>query len=283
LNNKDDGVINAITGTAVQHSIEIEKTIHQAFKEFMLAMPSSFAEQVGASVHHFGDVTNIALRELPGALFNQAIGLGIYQPAKEQDIDVLISLLQQYANPAWAISLAQGAQPAELPEWLEKKGLKLQLAGLARFWRDPVPAPEIKSTLTVRKVGPELAERFSEVITEGFGFPPHFRQWFTHLIDIKSWHSFLAYEGEDAIATGSMYIDNDLVWFGCGTTLEAHRSKGAQNLLLAHRIEQALKAQVRGMLIDTGHPGEGNPIGGSYRNILRAGFELSYVQQRYTL
>ena len=59
-----------------------------------------------------------------------------------------------------------------------------------------------------------------------------------------------------------------------------HRRKGAQNAILAARIDAAAAVGCEVVATETGEPGGGEP-GGSWRNIARAGFEPQYVRPNY--
>lgn len=283
MKNKKQHVESPIAGDAIAHAREGELMHHQAIKELMLAMPADFKQQMAGTVQSLGGVTALGLREFSYTLFNQVMGLGLDKPASEQQLDDLLAWLKRYASPVAAVTLAHGAEPAQLPQWLEARGLMPAAVGMACFWREPTPATVPESPFTLRQAGPEDADLFAEVFCQSFGFMPHFANWFKHLVGRENWATYLAFEGETAVATGSIFLHNGMAWLGGGGTLEAYRGRGAQNLLLAYRIEQARKAGVRAMAIETGHPGEGQPVGASYRNILRAGFTLSGVLQRYML
>ena len=58
------------------------------------------------------------------------------------------------------------------------------------------------------------------------------------------------------------------------------RGKGGQGALLAARIEAAAEAGCEVVVTETGEPVDGQP-NGSYRNIVRAGFEPQYVRPNY--
>ena len=69
-------------------------------------------------------------------------------------------------------------------------------------------------------------------------------------------------------------------WIGIGATVPEHRGKGGQSALLAARIQAAAEAGCEVVVTETGEPVDGQP-NGSYRNIVRAGFEPQYVRPNY--
>ena len=67
----------------------------------------------------------------------------------------------------------------------------------------------------------------------------------------------------------------DPFFFGIGATLESARRRGCQLALLHRRIVDAAEAGCTTLFVETGERVEDRPAG-SYRNILRAGFEEAY-------
>jgi GNAT superfamily N-acetyltransferase len=85
------------------------------------------------------------------------------------------------------------------------------------------------------------------------------------------WLHFIAWDGDEPVATGALYADGELAWVGVGSTREDWRGRGAQSALLATRITAGRGLGVRQFVTETGDDG-----GPSNRNILRAGFEEAY-------
>jgi GNAT superfamily N-acetyltransferase len=97
---------------------------------------------------------------------------------------------------------------------------------------------------------------------------------------LDGWHSFVAWADGEAAAAGALFVEGDAGWLGAAATRPAFRRRGAQNELLAARIERARELSLRVLAVETGEPVEGKP-GGSYRNILRAGFREQYVRANW--
>jgi GNAT superfamily N-acetyltransferase len=83
-------------------------------------------------------------------------------------------------------------------------------------------------------------------------------------------------DGEPA-AAGTLFVLGDCAWVALGSTLPAYRGRGAQSTLVAERIRAAEGLGCLLVLTETGAVEHGRPSG-SYRNILRAGFERAYVR-----
>jgi hypothetical protein len=90
----------------------------------------------------------------------------------------------------------------------------------------------------------------------------------------------VAYDGGAPAAAGALFVTGRVGWTGIGATVPELRGKGGQSALLAARIKAASAAGCEVVVTETGEPVDGLP-NGSYRNILRAGFEPVYVRANY--
>src|SRR4051794_20465319 len=94
-----------------------------AYADYVRAAPSDFAEQWGLRVEKVGSATAIIMAAADISLFNRVMGLGIAEPATEEMVDRIVSLYKE-AGVHPMIQLAPAARPAELPKWLEARGIE---------------------------------------------------------------------------------------------------------------------------------------------------------------
>ena len=113
-----------------------------------------------------------------------------------------------------------------------------------------------------------------------YGTPEVVRPLLERLPGTEGWRCFAAFEGDVPAGTGALFVTGKVGWLGAAGTLSELRGRGAQGALLAARIEAGRKAGCETLVTETGEPVEGQP-GGSYRNLLRAGFAPFYVRQNY--
>jgi GNAT superfamily N-acetyltransferase len=123
-------------------------------------------------------------------------------------------------------------------------------------------------------------ERFGAVFVAAYGVDPASASWLASVHRREGWHAFAAYDGGESVATGALFVAGDVGWFGLGATLPEARGRGAQSAILAARIDRARELGLTLLVTETGTPRDGRP-GASYRNILRAGFEPSYIRPNY--
>ena len=147
-----------------------------------------------------------------------------------------------------------------------------------KFEREAERAPTADSTLRIEETND--ADAYGRTVAEGFGAPPESSGAFGGVVGLPGWHCFVAWDGNDPAAGAALLVDGGAAWLGAASTRPAFRRRGAQNALLAARIERAVELGAQLLTVETGAPAGGRP-GGSYRNILRAGFRESYVRPNW--
>jgi GNAT superfamily N-acetyltransferase len=77
------------------------------------------------------------------------------------------------------------------------------------------------------------------------GLPPVFASWFAELVGRDRWHCFVAHADGTPVATGAVYVAEDVGSLGFAATRQEERGQGAQQALLAARLERASSASRR--------------------------------------
>jgi GNAT superfamily N-acetyltransferase len=134
------------------------------------------------------------------------------------------------------------------------------------------------SSLSVQEARAPLD--FGRAFADGYGLPEPAASWLARLVGRAGWHCFVGYADDEPVAAGVLYVAGETGWLGMGATLPAARGRGGQSAILAARIARARELGLRELVTETGAPREDGP-GSSYRNILRAGFELAYERPNY--
>lgn len=244
----------------------------EAFRDLYALAPAG----LGARAVELGGALCIRLEAEPrSAMFNRVLGLGLRTPATEKDLDRIASFFGE--GIAWAVALAPQAEPADLSSRLERRGYTSGY-GWTKFTRAAGNAPAAPTGLRVERV--QQGEAFAEAFVRGYGTPEFFRDWVARLPGRPGWHCFVAFEDTDPAGAGALYASGTVGWLGIAATVPEHRHKGAQNAILAARIDAAAEAGCEVVATETGEP-RGDRPGGSWRNIARAGFEPQYVRPNY--
>jgi len=247
----------------------------EAFRDFYRAAP----REMGFVVEEIDGAVCLGLAALPGsALFNRVLGLGLARPATADGLERIARFYERLGT-GWCVALAPQAEPRELGAWLEQRGLASGY-GWAKFGRGVTDLPEPSTGLRVERVGADRADAFADAFCRGYGLPPAFRDCLTTLPGRDGWQCFVAFDGDEAAATGALYVTGTVGWLGMAGTVPEHRRRGAQSAILAMRLQAAAAAGCEVVVTETGELLEGGPSS-SYRNIVRAGFEPVYVRPNY--
>jgi GNAT superfamily N-acetyltransferase len=151
----------------------------------------------------------------------------------------------------------------------------------AEFYRPTARAPAVESPLQIREVGAVGRDSLADTAVAGFGMPPMLAAWLGQIVGRPRWHAYAACADAAPLAAGALYLGGDFAWLGIAATLPGSRRQGVQTALLAHRLSEAARLGARHATTETGVPQPGGAAP-SYRNILRAGFEVAYLRPNWT-
>jgi len=272
---RDDRSINTVE--------DIERIETDAWTDLFAAAPTDFAKNFGLSVTRMDDHILFAVKKSPSTLYNRSSVIGILQSLDEAALGEATRWLREHCGPTWAIPIAPGAQPSELPALLVKNGLTPMKPDTAKFWRDATALSQaVECQYEVRLATEEHAADFGFTISQGFAMHEGFAIWRAALCGRRHWRTYVVYDGLEPAGAGAMYIRDNLAWLGMTTTLPSYRGKGVQRALLTRRINDAADLGAKLLTIETLHAGADEPQNASYRNVIRAGFSIAYLRRQYT-
>jgi GNAT superfamily N-acetyltransferase len=207
---------------------------------------------------------------------NRVLGLGVAAPVRPGALDRVVGAMSAMTN-RFVVALAPQAMPGRLYDDLLARGFEPGY-GWMKFRRDVRPVPLAASApVSIRPVEPEDADRFAAVVGAGFDTGALLSPCLAALPTLGGWRCLLAWNGDEPVGAGAMYVSGDTAWLGLAATLPAFRGRGVQSALLSVRVREARDRGVRTLVTETGERRPGLPDG-SYRNLLRAGFEEAYVR-----
>jgi GNAT superfamily N-acetyltransferase len=218
-------------------------------------------------------VIALATDATESVLFNRALGVGLDRPAD----DTLLDAIQAHFAPGGrdhSINLCPAALPTDLPERLRSRGYGCYFHWI-KWWRDASPAPGVATSLRVTRAGADVAAHVAAVGAAGFGLAGPMRRTAGASVGRPGWHHFLAWDGDTPVASGGLFVRGDTGWLGGATTLPDHRGRGAQQALIAARIDAAREAGCTLLAVETGPDSEQRP-NPSYRNMAKLGFHIAY-------
>ncbi len=214
---------------------------------------------------------------LPGVMMlNRVIGLGVREPATDAGLD---EIAERFGGREHMVSVAPGAEPADLADRLRERGYRPRSAWV-KFRRGAITPAPASTDLQVELVDGARAGDLARVVSEGFGMPAHVGVPLMRVVGRPGWACFLALAGDRPAAAGLVYTSGDTAWLGVAATLPEFRRRGGQAALMVARILHASRHGCRRIVTETGELAQGQP-NASYRNILRLGFEAAYVRPNF--
>lgn len=257
----------------------LESTEFEASIDLYRAAPEGVRVMHAIEVCDIGAATCLTCRGIePAAVFRRAVRLGVGRATSAAELDDVLAHMNA-RKLSYAVPVAPQSQPSGLASWLERRGFTRGYAWM-KFCRQCNGAPRVESDLDIRVIGRELGGAFGRVVADGFGLPRTVAPWVGALAGRTNWVCVMAFAGGTPIAAGAVYVNGEHAWLGFGATLASHRRLGAQNALLARRLTEAATRGARVAVTETGERLPDKPSN-SYRNILRAGFEETYLRQNY--
>jgi hypothetical protein len=239
---------------------ELEQAEAEAFASVMSA--------AGMPVLRVAGAVCFAAPGIPDIQLNRVAGLGVERDPSDEELDEIEAFYRGHGS-RFAVSLTPGA----LHDRLLQRGYTAGYAWM-KFRRDASLAPQVETELTVEATTD--GDAFGSVVGEAFGMPAA-SGFFGGVVGRPGWTLFLAHAGDDTAGGAALFLADGVGWLGIGGTRPAFRGRGAQNALIAARIEHGRELGAHAFTTETGERVDDRP-NGSYRNILRGGFTEAYVR-----
>lgn len=253
----------------------LDRVERRFWRDIWESMPHEITSDHGIELRDFGALQVTLTRDLPQVpILNLVLGA---PEASEADLDYAIAWADEHGvSPCVPVTPGlPGSERAE--QWLREKGFERGYAWM-KFVRDAHPPrfPE-PAGLEVVELAAADEEPFGTIAAVGFGMPAWAADFFAHLPGRDGWRCYVARVEGKAQACAATLIDGGIAEFGIAATLEEARGRGCQTALLRRRILDAAEAGCHTLFVETGERVPDRPSG-SYRNILKAGFEEAYVR-----
>ena len=178
------------------------------------------------------------------------------------------------------VNLAPTATP-RLREWLMERGFYPHNDWI-RLWRDAAEPVSCPPDARVRPMGREHANAFARTDAEAFRYPEAMIPMIAATVGLPGWRHWAAFEGEEPVSFGALFVSRGAGWLGFASTRPAHRGKGMQTAIIAARIRAAAERGCRLLSVETGDdmPDKPNP---SPHNLVRMGFHVAYKRPNWVL
>lgn len=246
------------------------------------SVPADVAERLGVAQTRIGSGVVLSMRNDPTGYWSKALGFDPGEPVTDELVERILAFYRAERSPGATLQFA----PSTLPDdWtdigarhgLQPGGVLTKLAGRIEDVR-PDPAP---TRLRVGRVERGDVRAFAEVLLRSFGMPTDgLAEMFVGSWGHPAVRFFGAWDGEDLVAGGALFVDGEFGSLNAGAALPGHRNLGAQSALIAARAAAADAAGCRILFAEIGkpEPGSSNP---SLNNLRRAGLQPLYDRQNW--
>jgi GNAT superfamily N-acetyltransferase len=223
----------------------------------------------------FGDcyVTIDPNRQAPfaSANVNRAYFCGAETGTGPDSVERLIELFTAEGVTRFFVWLSPGPDMDVMRRRLEEGGLsRIRRTGYPTLCRNSGSPLQFKTDLEIREVSVDDIEAARDQLGETL-WPEYARSAGT-----EDFFHYMAFDGRRPVAIAALCIFEDLGYLTAAATAESHRKRGAQQALIAKRVERAEQLgrsiQVSETLYMLEH---------SYRNLQRAGFQEVYEKEVY--
>jgi hypothetical protein len=223
-----------------------------------------------------------AMYDGPESPCTQTFGLGLFGEPTGDDMDRMETFFAERGAPVFhevspmadpstmPLLTGRGYQPIELSTVMFKALDGAEIAA-------PNPGP-----ITTRIISPDEAELWAE--TSGHGWATEMGGSPDFMIDFgrvsarcKGAHPYLAELDGTPIASGMLFIHDDVAMLGGASTVPEGRNKGAQSALLAARLSHAAEHGCS-LAVMAATPGSQ-----SQKNAQRNGFNVAYTRIKWHL
>jgi GNAT superfamily N-acetyltransferase len=259
---------------------ELEAIEIEAWGDWFRAASPSTASMCGLSMRPVaGGILGAASADV--LALNRVIGFGHGVEATRSDVDAIVDAYVANGASRFFVQVGPTARPVGVESFLTDRGFR-HYNNWIKLYRDDSPPPEARTELKIREVGPDEALRFGKISSGCFEWPEETARWVADTAGRPGWRHYMAYDGNDAAATGAFFIAGSSGWLDFAATLPGHRGRGAQSALLERRIRDATAAGCRTLVVETAEQTE-TRSSPSWRNTLAFGFREAYVRPNYIL
>lgn len=196
-------------------SAQLEAYEVGAWLDMYKAAPADFVERFGLEIIQHGKLVLTRCPGIPFVHFNCIKNLGMAEPASQTQLDEAIALYREADIARFTIYNHPLAQPVQIPEWLEARGLHTK-GGWDRIYRNGAPLKgnvlEPPLGFAVEKVTTINAQEWAGFIDQSYGLPTS--PWLLALVERPGWHHYLLRHNGRVVAVRSMYAEGGMAWFG---------------------------------------------------------------------
>lgn len=274
-------MLRDVPATVRDVAARVEQIEAEAWAQLQLSIPAAVASALGSRVRRDDGAVWQALPGVDVAAVSRVLGAGFGSPLTAARFAEIREWFAECRVRRWMIEWSPGAAPDDATRMLAQHGRATRRPAV-KLHRALDLQPDVQQrahSFTIREIDASDAAAFEAIIAEPLGLaliPGLARSTLGH----AGWHHYLAFDDEEPVAGGAVFVHDGGAWLGLGATAPDARRRGAQTALLRRRIRDAHRLGARWATMETApHTDESrNP---SLENALRAGFEILYDRPRF--
>ncbi|NEA30801.1 GNAT family N-acetyltransferase [Streptomyces sp. SID13031] len=265
--------------------VELAEVVEANLMFKITAIEPSLLERLGITGRRFGRGIALSLRNDPSQYWSRVQGLGLDGPVTAELIGEVVDFHRAAGTPAAHFHLPPAVLPADWDDIRETYGLEPG-GTIVKLLRDDAPVEPAESSLRIGPVDPADSDghrAWADIQILAFEMPDPeglLAEMLAALTVVPGFQAYGAWDGDKLVATGGLYVEDEVGECVSASTLPEYRGRGAQSALIARRVQDALAAGCKWVSTETGKPAEGeqNP---SLDNMQRAGFKPLYDRQSW--
>jgi GNAT superfamily N-acetyltransferase len=188
--------------------------------------------------------------------------------------DGLSRLAQQFADAGvrrFFVWLSPGPAMDTIRSWLLAAGFsRIMWSGYPTLYRAGLEAVQYNSELEIREVSPREIAQARDQLGD--------TMWREYELSAgkEGFFHFMAFDASRPVAIGALAVFEGLGYLNSAATTESDRKRGAQQALIARRIEKARTIGCSALVVETL-----TMLEHSLRNLQRAGFQQAFEKEVY--
>jgi hypothetical protein len=267
-----------ITDTLSTEELELHEARY--WSSLYLSADKSLQMKLGLAVEQIDSTICIAASKMDVLAFNRAIGAGLTTPLNQEHLDRMIRFYRNHYVPRFFLQLCPDVLTPEIVDLLTANGFT-HYNNWCKHFRELTGHLDLPDNgLSVEKLQPDEVDQFAGIMNLSFDFGNNLENLVASAYGRPECQYYLAKDRDKPVASASMCIYGEHAQLTLGGTLPEARNRGAQSLLIAVRMNEALDLGCRYISTETSEdlPEKPSP---SFRNMRRAGFKLAYRRANF--
>jgi hypothetical protein len=274
------------TSVSLATAAEIEAAEARSWADLYAAAPAGFAREAGLTAREVGGTLALSWAATGRRYFSRAIGLGIVEPATEDQLDEILAGWREAGITMFLLQSLPQCRPEAYEGWLRERRLE-PFDAQDRIVRDGSPLAENSAftgrELAVERVDHESADEWAEFLQRVYRLETG--RWLQALIGRPSWFQYVAREEGEIVGARGMHIGPEgTAWLGMDGPVPGVMSDDYEPdaALCARAVADGLVAGARRFIADIEAPSEAMDTP-AYEHFGRLGFSRPYVRTHWAV